>query len=97
MNKITGGPWRACHNGDCVCRMIWSVPHDVPVAVALGAHDEHYTAGDGVTSPAMLGANARAIAAVPAMLELLGDCADSGALPNKLETRVREFIAGVLE
>jgi len=27
------GPWRACHNGECKCGQIWSVPFDAPIAV----------------------------------------------------------------
>lgn len=28
----TAGPWRACHDGDCQCGLVWSLSDDVPVA-----------------------------------------------------------------
>ena len=31
----TKGPWRACHDGDCSCKQIWSVTADHPVAKVI--------------------------------------------------------------
>jgi hypothetical protein len=30
----TQGPWAACKEGACSCGIIWSIPHDHPVATA---------------------------------------------------------------
>ena len=32
----TPGPWKACHDGECPCGQIWSIPSDVPVATVVG-------------------------------------------------------------
>lgn len=48
--KHTPLPWKVCgaSEGKCSCHLIWSVPADCPVAVALTAADEPYTGGEGV-------------------------------------------------
>lgn len=62
--EATSAPWSCCHNGDCPCRMIWSKPSGVVVAVGIAAADEDYTCGEGITDPTMLRANAALIAAL---------------------------------
>ena len=48
------GPWKSCtgsksHGGLCMCGMIYSIPADVPVVVALSHLDQNYTLGEGPT------------------------------------------------
>ena len=69
--KYTKGPWRACHNGDCPCHMVWSIPHDCVVGVGIGAKDEDYTGGEGIANESIVAANTRLIAAAPDMYEAL--------------------------
>ena len=71
MSKFTPGPWRACHNGKCQCHMVWSIPADCVVAVAVSAEHEALTGGEGITNSGMLEANTRLIAAAPLLAEAL--------------------------
>ena len=71
MSKFTPGPWRACHNGKCQCHMVWSIPADCVVAVAVSAEHEALTGGEGITNSGMLEANAKIIAAAPQMATAL--------------------------
>lgn len=71
MSKHTTGPWRACHEGDCTCGMIWSTAEDCVVAAALSSCNrfEGYTGGEGVKPGSeTYKANARLIAAAPDLL-----------------------------
>ena len=34
----TPGPWKACRDGECQCRQVWSIPGDAPVFTALDTH-----------------------------------------------------------
>ena len=74
--EYTKGPWRACHNGECSCHMVWSIPHDCVVAVGIGAKDVDYTGGDGIVNESIIAANTRLIAAAPDMYEALKAMAD---------------------
>lgn len=88
MSGHTPGPWRACKDGSCSCGHVWSIPGDFPVCSALNekniavavAHehmaDDPETIYQSIT-PEMCAANARLIAAAPALLDaasnLIGD------------------------
>lgn len=69
--KFTPGPWEACRNGECPCRMVWNKPYDMVVAVAIAASDEQYTCGAGIVDKDMLRANSLLIAAAPELYEAL--------------------------
>ena len=30
-DAATEGPWRACRDGECECKMIWAIPADAPI------------------------------------------------------------------
>ena len=65
MSQHTPGPWKGCCKN---CRMIWSIPADVPVAAAFSDKDETYTLGEGVCDEGQLAANVALIAAAPDLL-----------------------------
>lgn len=46
LDEATPGPWGACKGGKCSCGIVWSKPHDHPVASAQNTPwgDEVYTA-----------------------------------------------------
>lgn len=46
LDEATPGPWGACKDGKCSCGIVWSKPHDHPVASAQNTPwgDEVYTA-----------------------------------------------------
>lgn len=67
--RWTPGPWEACRNGECPCRMVWSKPYDMVVAVAIAASDEKYTCGEGIVDKDMLRANSLLIAAAPELYD----------------------------
>jgi hypothetical protein len=80
--SYTPGPWRACADGKCSCRQVWSISGDVPVftgtagdpAIALVGL-AHHKWGDsaemiyGEIPIEQTEANARLIAAAPDLLE----------------------------
>lgn len=82
MSKWTPGPWKACNDGNCPCRQVWSIPGDVPVFTARDEKSSHiglahHKWGDG---PDMIygeiplsetQANARLISRAPEMAKLL--------------------------
>jgi len=61
--KHTPEPWKPCKVDaeSCMCREVWSLAHDIPVAYCLDKADESWTAGDGATRETAM-ANARRIA-----------------------------------
>ena len=72
-------PWEYCvgsksHGGLCMCGMIYSIPADVAVAVALCHLDENYTLGEGPT-PEAKSANSKLICALvnnaPTLIEVI--------------------------
>lgn len=70
----TPGPWSACHQGECRCRMVWSGDGRYVVAIAVDAdkpHLETIHGGEGVVAAKTLTANARLIAAAPTLLKAL--------------------------
>lgn len=84
----TPGPWKACHNGECTCGQVWSMPADCPVFTVLEngtgqvvglACNEWGDAPDmiyGSVGKEQQTANARLIAAAPDMLALLKELID---------------------
>lgn len=99
-SKATPGPWSAhdgigttveLHTGHegrkCACGQIWSKPHDCIVAAAIGARDETYTLGEGV-SDEQLARNAAFIAAANPQTML--------ALLDRIE-RLEAFVGKVRE
>jgi len=70
MGIYSKSPWRACHDGDCLCGQIWSVTDDICIAHVLSASDEDYTGGEGVIAGgATFKANAKLMAAAPELYE----------------------------
>lgn len=64
----TAGPWRACgadREDGCSCGQVWSISRDVPVAEAYREIEEMGV----VFKREVVNANARLIAASPALLE----------------------------
>lgn len=56
--------YKACGaNGGCQCGMIWDTHRDICIAATVGAEDEGYTSGEGVTREEKI-ENARKIAAL---------------------------------
>ncbi len=88
----TPGPWSACGHdrGGCQCCMVWSIPADCVVAVALTAKDKQYTGGEGIGQLEIAQANARLIAAAP---ELLAACEEAIGDANDGESRLGNYLA----
>ena len=67
----TPGPWKACKNGHCSCGQIWGPDGNTSVARACGIKELTAFEADKVPCMEMQKANARLIAAAPALLEAL--------------------------
>lgn len=60
LDSITQGEWRACHDGDCSCGMVFAEGNDILVHTP-GNHEDH----DRVADDDHIKDNARFIAAAP--------------------------------
>jgi hypothetical protein len=69
MTVYSTPPWRACHNGECSCGLIWSVGDDEPIARVMCRNELEFRD----YSLVRVRANARLFAAAPEMYELLLD------------------------
>lgn len=81
MAEHTKGPWRACGDdrGGCECHMVWSIPSDAVVGVAIKATDTAYTDGEGLTDEDEVRANARLISSAPDLLEAADNAVEAMA------------------
>lgn len=65
LQNATPGPWYACHDGECPCGFVWSIPEDL--IVSMPAHE-----GDTTLTVEPIKRNAKFIAAartdIPALL-----------------------------
>lgn len=65
-------PWRACHDGNCHCGLVWSTAIDSLVAFTPDANDNEFGEGCKIQPKSTeFFANMRLIAAAPELLEAL--------------------------
>ena len=93
MTEHTPGPWDACHNGECICKLIMAQDHPVAKVFAGDWGDEPgFPYGHIPEERAR--ANARVISLAPEMLEFIEEVAkgpypdsDVGSLMETLVAR----------